>query len=289
LKAGRHIILLLLLLPLYLLVSGKVWDQRAEARRNADAGYVLPSGFGRVLALEHQGLLSDYQLLKTITFYGEHLVHERALNSADWQYVIAGLDSVTDLDPYFLDAYVLIESMLVWDAGLIDEANRLLMKGAKHRTWDWQLEFFIGFNYFYFQGNAEKGDEHLMAASRLPGAPDFLPRLASRLGYYGGKAKTAIMFLNGILEQTADVNLRRHLEKRLLALKHADLIEDAAERFKTENGRMPDTVQALLHGGYLEAIPDEPYGGEWVFLKTGRVFSTSRFIDTPKKGGSNAP
>lgn len=278
--AWRIFVPLLLLVPLHLALSGKAWEDRAEARRATEAGYVLPSGFSRVLALEHRGLLSDYLLLKTITFYGEHLVHERQLNSEDWRYVVAGLDAVTDLDPYFLDPYILTESLVAWDAGLIEEANRLLAKGMEHRTWDWQIPFFIGFNHFYFRNEVEKGAEYLMAASRLPGSPDFLPRLAARLGYYGGKAKTAIMFLRGILAQTEDELMRRRLEKRVLALERADLIEEAAERFNADHGRMPKGAPELLYGGYLAEIPEDPYGGEWVVLKHGRIFSTSRFVDT---------
>lgn len=287
---GRFFILLLLLLllPLYIVIAGKIWEQRAEARQSAEADYILPPGFSRVLALEHKGLLSDYQLLKTITFYGEHLVLERTLNPEDWQYIVAGLESVTDLDPYFLDPYILAESLLAWDAGLIDEANRLIEKGMEHRTWDWQLPFFVGFNHFYFREDAEKGAEYLMAASRLPGSPDFLPRLAARLGYYGGKAKTAIMFLRGILAQTEDELMRRRLEKRLLALERADLIEEAAERFNIATGRMPKEVKELQRGGYLKEIPEDPYGGEWVVLKTGRIFSTSRFTDVSSTEGDGA-
>ncbi|WP_432821430.1 tetratricopeptide repeat protein [Trichloromonas sp.] len=278
------VLLAVLILPAYGWLNRHVWDQRAVVRSSTEAGYIIPSRFTRLMALEHKGILSDFQLLKTITFYGERTMHQQKLTEDDWRYIIAGLEAVTDLDPYFLDPYVLAEGVLAWDAGKVEDANRLLEKGRKHRVDDWQIPFFIGFNSFYFLEDYTKGAEYLMEASRLPGSPEFLTPLAARLGYYGGKAKTAIMFLRGVLTQTSDERLKLRLEKRLLALERADLIEEAVERFKSEKDRMPDNIKEVLEAGYLETLPVDPYGGEWVIMKFGRVFSTSKFVDhLPRK------
>lgn len=263
----------------HLLVSAQVWEGRWQARRSTQAGFVLPSKFSRILAVGYKGLLSDFQMLKTITFYGERVVLQEQLSEDDVLYIVAGLDAVTDLDPYFLDPYIFTEGVLAWDAGNLDEANRILSRGMEARPEDWQIPFFIGFNYFYFLGDNATGAEYLMRASRLPGAPDFLSPLAARLGYYGGKAKTAIMFLQGILAQTSDEGLRTRLSLRLLALKRADAIEEGLEAFKLGEGRMPVALPELVAKGYLETLPLDPYGGQWVILENGRVFSSSRFVE----------
>jgi hypothetical protein len=127
-------------------INNVVWEQRGEVRRNAEAGYVIPAGFSRILAVEFQGLLSDFQLLRTMTFYGERVLYEQPMTDADWDFVIRGLDVVTELDPYFLDPYVLAEGLLTWETGKFEEANRLLEKGRQYRDWDWQMPFFLGFN-----------------------------------------------------------------------------------------------------------------------------------------------
>ncbi|BCR04668.1 hypothetical protein DESUT3_17370 [Desulfuromonas versatilis] len=278
---GRVFLLgvLLLLLPCYYYLGDKVWGQREEVRRSIEAGYVIPSKYSRVLALEYKGLLSDFLLLKTITFFGERVVFGQELSQEDWQYIIGSLDAITDLDPYFLDPYILAEGLLTWEAGHYADANRLLEKGLEYRVNDWQLPFFIGFNHFFFLKDFEKGAEYLMMASRLPNSPSFLPGLAARIGYYGDKAHTAVMFLKGVIAQTSDERLKSRLNLRMMALEKAALLEDLVQKYREERGSLPEKIEDLVSGGYIDQIPIDPYGGEWLIMKNGRVFSTSKFVE----------
>ncbi len=263
-------------------LSRGMWENRAQVRSETEAGYVLPSKFSRILALGYKGVLSDFLFLKTATFYGERHMLGKSLDEADWAFLKAGLDVVTDLDPYFFDPYLLAESYLAWE-GRIDEANLILEKGLKHRDWDWRLPYFIGFNHFYFQQDYEMGAEYIMEAASRPGSHPFLKTLAARLAYYGGKAETGIVFLRGILAEMDDPHFRAPLEKRLLALERAAELEKLVDRFQDEQGHPPERIGDLVLAGYIDALPTEPYGGEWVILATGRIYSTSKFVSG--KGG----
>lgn len=273
------LLMILAALAAHGLLHAGVWEKRTKVRLETPAGYVIPSRFSRVLALGNQGVLSDFLFLKAATFFGGRSGSAKPLSQDDWQYFIQTLDVVTDLDPYFLDPYFLAEGLLAWDAGLPEEANKLLKKGAKHRTDDWRLPFFIGFNYFYFLGNHVDAADYIMAAAQLPHSPDYLQTLAARLAYYGGKSKTALLFLQQMIVEADDPLLRNRLAKRLLALERAVQIEEALEQFKKQEQRMPTAMVELVERGYLEALPDDPYGGKWGILENGRVFSTSRFAD----------
>lgn len=277
------ILALLLALPLYAHFHRGSWADRAQMRRATEAGYVIPSKFSRVLAFGYKGLLSDYLFLKTATFMGERILLQQELTDEDWRYFASSIDVLTDLDPFFFDPYLLAEGFLAWDAGRIQEANRLLEKGHMYRSWDWRLPYFIGFNHFYFLQDNKRGSDYIMAAARLPGSPDFLPNLAARLAYYGGKSKTAIHFLREMMAETKDANLLPGMKKRLIALERAALIEEALEKFRVKEGIEPTSLNDLITHGYLEALPEDPYGGRWGVLKSGRVFSTSRFAEVPPK------
>jgi tetratricopeptide (TPR) repeat protein len=213
-----------------------------------------------------------------LTFYGERDLLGQSLSEEDWQYFIKSIDVVTDLDPYFFDPYLLTEGLLTWEAGKIVDANRLLEKGFKYRKNDWRIPYFIGFNYFYFLKNYENGSEYVMAASRLPGSPSYLPNLAARLAYYGEKSETAILFLREMLGETQDPKLLSSLEIRLLALERAAILEKLVTKFVSEQGRELRTMRELVEKGYIDEIPEDPYGGKWGILPNGRVFSTSRFV-----------
>ena len=256
-----------------------VWESREQVRTSIPAGYTIPSKFSRILALGNQGVLSDFLFLKIATFIGGRSGSGELLNKNDWQFVIKSLDVVTDLDPYFVDPYVLAEGLLAWDAGMPEEANQLLIKGIKYRTWDWRLPFYIGFNYFYFLKDYEAASGFIMTASQLPGSPAYLATLGARLAYYGGKSKTALFFLKEMLADTDDDILKKRLNMRLLALERAVLIEEALDKFKVQEGRAPKKLAELISTGYLIVLPPDPYGGKWGILKNGRVFSTSKFAN----------
>lgn len=260
-----------------------VWENREQVRTSIPAGYTIPSQFSRILALGNQGVLSDFLFLKISTFIGGRSGSGELLSENDWQFVTESLNVVTDLDPYFADPYVLAEGLLAWDAGMPEEANLLLIKGMKYRTWDWRLPFYVGFNYFYFLKDYEAASGFIMSASKLPGSPAYLATLGARLAYYGGKSKIALLFLKEMLAGTDDAMLKKRLNMRLLALERAVLIEEALDKFKAQEGRTPNKLSELVSTGYLIILPPDPYGGKWGVLKNGRVFSTSKFANAPQK------
>lgn len=268
---------LLLSLALYTLIVPGVWNSREQVRADIPAGYIMPSQFSRILAFGHQGVLSDYLFLKTATFVGGRSGAGQMMSAEDWDYVIHSLDVVTDLDPYFSDPYVLAEGLLAWDAGKPGEANRLLKKGIEYRVWDWRLNFFVGFNYFYFLQDYASASSYIMAAAQMPGSPAYLKTLGARLAYYGGQSRTALLFLEEMLEG-ADPMMQQRLQMRHLALQRAVILEDAREQFEQREGRLPEFGE-LVEFGYLDELPADPYGGEWILLPNGRVFSTSNFAE----------
>jgi len=262
----------------HVFVTQEMWQLRDQVRREADAGYVLPSKFSAILAFGYKGLLADFLFLKAVTFYGERQISPGTLSDGDWEYLIASLDVVTDLDPYFEDPYVFAEGNLAWE-GKVAEANQLLEKGRKHREWDWRIPYYLGFNHFYFLQDYQKGGEYVMEAARIPGSQPFLSTLGARLAYYGGKSKTAVLFLKQMLVETKEVRLRARLEKRLFALERAVELEELLDRFTREQGRAPGRIEELVTFGYIDSLPQDPYGGQWRILENGRVFSSSKFTN----------
>jgi len=273
---------LLLLLACYLPIQQQAWEQRAQVRGTGQAGFVLPSQFSRVLAVGQKGLVADYLMLKTISFFGERVMFQAQMKETDWDYIVASLEAITDLDPYFKDPYVFAEGLLTWEAGRVEVANRLLERGWRHRPNDWLFPFYLGFNYFYFLKDTPRGAQYLMDASRIEGSPGFLPGLAARLSYMGGRAETGVVFLKGMLLQTSDPKMKAMLTRRLKALEGAAWLENEVARFRERYGRLPRNLEELQLTGGVTSLPEEPYGGRWVLLPSGRVYSTSRFVQGGK-------
>ncbi len=280
-RFGVPALVLLAALSGYGWLMPNLWHSREQTRMEMPAGYVIPSKFSRILALGEQGLLSDFLFLKTATFIGGRSVAGQEMQEPDWDFVKQSLDVVTDLDPYFVDPYMLAEGLLAWDAQQPEAANLLLEKGVESRDWDWRLPFFIGFNNFYFLKDYAAASGYIMRAAELPGSPAYLKNLGARLAYYGGKSQTALLFLKQMLAETEDPLLKKRLNTRLTALERAVVIENALTQFRRKEGRLPSQLSELVVQGYLLMLPEDPYGGQWGILKNGRVFSTSKFARAP--------
>ncbi|WP_316348228.1 hypothetical protein [Desulfuromonas acetoxidans] len=281
-RAFIHFALLFVVLLGYVNFQSSSWHQRAEQRRSTPPGYALPAAFSRILALGYHGILSDYNFLCVATFYGDRYLNRTSLDDEDWDYFASRLEVVTELDPYFLDPYVLGEGLLAWEAKRFGQVNDLLIKGMRYRSWDWQLPYYLGFNSFYFLKDYASGSFYLMRAAEKKGSPAFLKTLAARLAYYGGKSETALVFLEQMLLQTENETLRRHMSKRLLALQCAVEIEEALQRYRFDHKVDPGQLVELVSSGYLSELPDDPYGGVWKILKNGRIYTTSGFVEKNK-------
>jgi len=99
--------------------------------------------------------------------------------------------------------------VLTLDFGKIDLANKLLLKAVKHRTKDFKVPYYIGFNYFSFLKDNLNGAKYLIKADRLSKAPGYLSSLATRLSMYQNQYGPAIVFLNDIIKSTQNPELRK--------------------------------------------------------------------------------
>ena len=242
----------------------------------------IPVAVVRTLSLEFKGVTADFLMLQAMTFMGERLGQNKDFTPQEWQYLYRLLDKITDIDKRFWDPYLLAETMLVWQGGLIKEGNLLLLKAAEHRPWDFYPSFFLGFNYFYFLKDPEKAAEYIRKASQIPGAPFYLQGLAARFSLYGNETATALIFLDDMLRQTTDMSIRKYLEKRLQVIKIIYDLEKKVLVFKIKTGRLPGSLAELVETGLLHEIPGDPYGGQFFIMPDGRVYTTSKLVDVKK-------
>ena len=246
--------------------------------KDNDMGYVLPSKIAGPLSLEFSGIVSDFLFLKVSTFMGTKFIQNEKFEKKQADIIYDAIDILTDLDPWFWDAYLLADTALTWEFGRIDLANKLLFKAREHRTNDFQVPYHIGFNYFYFLKDNANGAKYLLEAARLPKAPGYLSALATRLSMYQNQYKPAILFLNDIIQTTQNPALRKQFERRLQTLIIMDTFEKKVQEFKTTFGRFPDRLSDLVDKGLVESIPDDPYGGKFILLENKRVYTTSKMI-----------
>lgn len=235
---------------------------------------LLPNGeYLKPAVIGYEQLIGDIIWLRTIQVIGEKVVTSQGY---DWVY--HALDIVTTLDPKFAYAYQLGGVTLSALANRADLSNMLLEKGVRENPEVWQIPFYIGFNNFFYLNNYEAAAEYMDKASKLPGHPAYLPKLAARLYVRAGNPDVALEFLNRMSHETKDENVQSVLGQRIkeaIIERDARLLEKAISKYKETYKIYPDQLTELIKKGFIQEIPREPFGGYYYFSQNdGRVHSS---------------
>jgi len=162
----KPVMLFFILLSIFVFFSMQLEKQRESLLSASFIEHTLPSKLIGLTSLEFKGLVSDFLLFKFMTFIGGKVAQKDAIDEEQWGSLVTILDTITDLDPYFWDAYLFAEVFLAWDARRFEDANRLLLKGTKYIPENYRVFYYLGFNYFYFLKDNENGRKYLMEAAR---------------------------------------------------------------------------------------------------------------------------
>lgn len=249
----------------------------------------FPTHSVQALSFEFKGIVADYLFFKTITFLGMKIGERSNPTREEWALIHQMLQRVTDLDGRFWDAYVFSEMMLAWQAGMVQEANQLLMKAVENRPEDYQPLYYIGFNHFYFLKDSQSAAPYLRKAAMLPDAPAFLKGLAARFSLYGNQTGVGIGFLENLIRENQDPKIATYMQKRLIALKMLDYLEQWVLEFKKRNGEFPKSLEDLVSAGLIPSLPKDPYGGNFTLLENGRVYTTSKLVDSANPKENSQP
>lgn len=197
----------------------------------------------------------------------------------EYEWIYHALDVITTLDPRYAYAYYVGGVSLTSYANRPDLSNRLLERGHHENPGEWNLLFLLGYNHYFALGDATKGAEYIGRAARTPGAPDFLPGLATRMHAEAGNPDVALQFLEALRKENPDLVLREKLEtraKEVMIERDLRIIERAVGQYRKQHHIFPSTLSDLVVSGYLERTPEEPFGGSYLIdSKTGQVTSST--------------
>lgn len=244
----------------------------------------LPSGdYLRMASLGYRELAADLLWLQAIQVMGERKLSEEA---GHWLY--QAVDRITTLDPKFVRAYEAGSHALCILVVLPEQSNRLLEKGMRHNPQEWKLPFLLGMNYYFELADDEKAAEVMALASRLPGAPESLVRLAAKLFVSAKSPQQAVELLAKVYEETSDENVRKMLEIRLkesIVERDLQILEQAISRFQANHSRRPERLENLVESGLLRELPMEPFGGRYLYEPATGIVRSSEVTERMRVTG----
>jgi len=171
----------------------------------------IPSGeFLKPFTLGFDQLIADYFWIKTVGYFGEHLMSDR---NYPWLYHL--LDLITTLDPQFIWPYYFGGIILSLEAKQVEQSNRILEKACQYHPEVWKFPFFLGFNYWYHYNDPLTAAYYIKIAAQLPKSPAFLKTFPARLLTEAGQKEAAIRFLMEMRNTTQDSQMKHQIEKRI--------------------------------------------------------------------------
>lgn len=247
-------------------------EDRLREKAVAEMAY-FPSGrFVSQSSIEFQSLAADFVWLRGIQYYGYHLMSDRK-----YEWLGHVFDILTSLDPGFVGAYHFGGITLAWDAGKPHEAMDFLVKGMKANPMNWQIPFDAGFICYMLLRDYGRASTFFEAASKMPNAWFILSRWAAIAKAKSGDFQTARDMWVDILKGTENRALKALVVRQLRNLdlsESTDRLQKAVFSFQEDRKRMPTDLRELQATGYVERIPEEPYGGRF-YLKDGKVLTTT--------------
>ena len=235
--------------------------------------YLPEAKYLRTISFGFEGFLGDILWFNTLNYFGKQIASGQDLR---WFGHMCSL--VTDLKPKTLQFYEFCGTLLSWVAKDATKSNAILQHGIEQFPDNWRLQYFLGFNTWYFLEDRVRAAEILRKAAEQPEAPPFLASLASRLLASEQDPALAVQFLTEVLRNTKDPTARSQLIDRL---RRARLSEDLAtlvkarQIFEERNGRVLDNVEELLSSGIIAGLQHDPFGGSYIYDKQRRAFASS--------------
>ncbi|MBF0224836.1 MAG: hypothetical protein HQK76_05210 [Desulfobacterales bacterium] len=238
----------------------------------------LPSGeFLGGAALTYDELLADFLWIKAIFYFADHIKTDKDYT---WLYHI--LNITTALDPAFQYPYEFGGIVLSTEALDIKHSIEILEKGMKNVSEKhpryWYFPFYIAFNYMYHEEDFLKAAHYLELAIKFPRAPKYLPRLVAKLYANINDHDVAIKFLQEIIDNADNEDLKKSLKLRLNEViidKDIKLLEKALNIFYSKFNKYPDSIEELVKTGIIKELPIDPVGGKYYISQNNEIHSTS--------------
>jgi len=241
-------------------------------------GFLPSASMIKLFSGDQSLFLGAWIIGKAVSYYGGlyQQPDERIISSADYEGIYRALNAGLNLDPYNMDGYYFAQATLVWDMKRVNDANKLLERGLKFRSWDFYLPYFLGFNNAFFLKDFDQAAKYYKRVAELTGG-DLSMRLTGRYLYEAGKTDLAISYLSTMVQSARNEAVKKTLELRLTAFKAVRDIEQAYAAFVVRHPNSKPDISMLVSTGFLKEVPVDPYGGHFYINEKGKVVTTSKF------------
>ena len=189
------------------------------------------------VASGYDDAVADFLWLRSVLYYGE--LRRGDHRGAFYQELV---NTVTDLDPRFEDAYRFGASVLADDLGQVDAGVSLLEKGMLNLPQSWWLPFEVGFIEYTVNMDDEQAYRWFQRAARVPGAEEYPRRFAAFLAGRAGDLAVSYELWRYVAATTPNDDMRAkavdYMQQLEAAMKGEGPVPEWVSRKRAINGRV---------------------------------------------------
>lgn len=284
------------MLPKYLAAAGATvcFVLAIAAQRHADLAKP-PAAKSQLLYLPNEKLLNhftagmssviaDLLWLDCVQYVASEVKSDR-----DFRWLNQMLDTVTRLDPYFVDAYryggMFLAALKADDnAGL-----ELIERGMIRNPRAWELPYEAAMMYLLNRGQQPEAKRaaalYLSMSAATGNAPQHITDLAVALQSQYDLADIERQMWRDLLASN-DSLLRDVAARKLVELDLRAVLLDLNKRtelYKDRTGQMPRNLEDLVEAGFIIRVPEDPLGGRFFVDKDGVVQNSSLLDDLERQ------
>jgi hypothetical protein len=238
-------------------------DEATVRAATPSVSWIRSPGLMQRLALNYDALAADVYWVRAVQYYGDTRLSKDTNKNYNLLYPL--LDITTTLDPDFRIAYrfgaILLSEGYPGGAGQPDEAIALLEKGMKHAPERWEYPYDAGFVEYWWKQDYPAASAWLIKASKVPGAPNWLPTVAASMLAEGGSRADARQLWTQIGENADQEWLRRAAQRGIAQINAEEAIEalhKVVDRFQQATGQLPQGWPDLIRAGLIRGVPVDP-------------------------------
>lgn len=201
----------------------------------------------KVFSLRYDMVMADFLWLRSIQSFGG-----RGMSNRDWRPIYNQFDTITDLDPYFADAYNFGNLVIGDEGGYKHQGLDILHKGTNKVYSQYRVPFEA-----MYVGQWQLQDEEIarwygLVSSQRLDAPEWVARMVAYIDVTAGEYYIGIDRFIGNLLSGMDANepafqeiaLRKAAEA--IDKWNASILAEAADQYMEQTGKTPGTIAELL-------------------------------------------
>lgn len=223
----------------------------------------LPQGkYLKRASFGYQSVLADFIYLWSIQYYGDPQFSPKT------KYLRHTYNIVTDLDPYFLDAYQTGALFMFYEGRNPSAGLELLKKGMIQNPTAWILPTDAGFYCMLNLKDNSRASTFFEAAANIPSAPTLVKRMLAGTRFRMGDKKHAYDIWQEVYERAENGSIKQTAFQHMHDLKTLIDLEElnrAIDAYHSTNGDYPLNLQKLVSSGLIPRLLLDPEGNPYLY------------------------